>query len=276
MFDDVISHSKHQFERPTLTCFYRQQNARRWTCLLVELVRSNLVIDEQHRTVPIPMALRTAWKCHVDHREHHHRKLRKSHLPTPTTEYRQNHSKVLFDSPEELLEWRCWGHQVGLDCTIALLIHSTVDFSILRADHVMIQSYEEELDEQRLYVALFVKDPYRQSVALTNGQVLQALEEFREELFQDIKHQVKLIGWREKHECDHDSIADQFTVEDLRKEHLGSFVVVRGLSACFNCSPRCDPDVNDYPHEKNVGEVLVCESWTIVWRNMCTIVFSDG
>ena len=75
-------------------------------------------------------------------------------------------------------------------------------FLILRADHVIIQSYEEELDDQRLYVALFVKDPYRHSIALTNGQVLQALEQFQEELYQDIKHQVNSIRWREWGEND--------------------------------------------------------------------------
>jgi hypothetical protein len=64
---------------------------------------------------------------------------------------------------------------------------------MIRADHVIIQSYEEESDEQRLYVALFVKDPYQHTIALTNGQVLQALEQFQEELYQDIKHQVNLI-----------------------------------------------------------------------------------
>lgn len=57
---------------------------------------------------------------------------------------------------------------------------------------MIIQSYDEQFDDQRLYVALFIKDPYRQSIALTNEQVLTALQEYQDELHQEIKHQVKV------------------------------------------------------------------------------------
>ncbi len=59
-----------------------------------------------------------------------------------------------------------------------------------RADHVIIQSYEEQLDDRRLYVAVFIKDPYRQDIALTNDQFLLALKRNRQQLYQDIKHHV--------------------------------------------------------------------------------------
>jgi flagellar biosynthesis/type III secretory pathway M-ring protein FliF/YscJ len=61
---------------------------------------------------------------------------------------------------------------------------------VLRSDHVIIQNYEEQLDARRLYVALFVKDPYRQSIALTHQQMLDALRIYREELNRDVQHQV--------------------------------------------------------------------------------------
>jgi len=59
-----------------------------------------------------------------------------------------------------------------------------------RADHVIIQSYEEQLDDRRLYVAVFIKDPYRQDIALTNDQFLLALKRNQQQLYQDIKHYV--------------------------------------------------------------------------------------
>ena len=59
-----------------------------------------------------------------------------------------------------------------------------------RAEHVIIQSYEEQLDDRRLYVAVFIKDPYRQDIALTNDQFLLALKRNRQQLYQDIKHRV--------------------------------------------------------------------------------------
>ena len=62
-----------------------------------------------------------------------------------------------------------------------------------RADHVIIQSYEEQMDHRRLYVAFFIKDPYRQAIALTNHQILSALEKYRQELYGEIKHHVKKI-----------------------------------------------------------------------------------
>ena len=58
---------------------------------------------------------------------------------------------------------------------------------------MIIQSYDEQFDDQRLYVALFIKDPYRQSIALTNEQVLTALQEYQDELHQEIKHQVTIL-----------------------------------------------------------------------------------
>lgn len=65
-----------------------------------------------------------------------------------------------------------------------------LDLFISRADHVIIQSYEEQLDDRRLYVAVFIKDPYRQDIALTNDQFLLALKSHRQQLYQDIKHHV--------------------------------------------------------------------------------------
>lgn len=59
-----------------------------------------------------------------------------------------------------------------------------------RADHVIIQSYEEESAEQRLFVAIFIKDPYRQAVALSNDQFLLALKRYRQDIYDDIKHHV--------------------------------------------------------------------------------------
>jgi hypothetical protein len=64
-----------------------------------------------------------------------------------------------------------------------------------RADHVIIQSYEEQIDEQRLHVALFIKDPYRHNVALTNEQILTVLRQYRNELDQDLKYQVKTLSF---------------------------------------------------------------------------------
>lgn len=61
-----------------------------------------------------------------------------------------------------------------------------------RSDHIIIQNYEEQLDNRRLYVALFVKDPYRRTVALTNEQFLLALKQYQQEIYQDIKYHVKL------------------------------------------------------------------------------------
>ncbi len=59
-----------------------------------------------------------------------------------------------------------------------------------RADHVIIQSYDEQLDDHRLYVAIFIKDPYRQTIALTNEQFLLALKRNQQEIYRDIKHYV--------------------------------------------------------------------------------------
>ncbi|CAF1074281.1 unnamed protein product [Adineta steineri] len=66
------------------------------------------------------------------------------------------------------------------------------DTDAVRADHVIIQSYEEQLDDRRLYVAVFIKDPYRQDIALTNDQFLLALKRHRQQLYQDIKHHINL------------------------------------------------------------------------------------
>ncbi|CAF4026059.1 unnamed protein product, partial [Rotaria magnacalcarata] len=62
------------------------------------------------------------------------------------------------------------------------------DANVVRADHVIIQSYEEQLDDRRLYVAVFIKDPYRQDIALTNDQFLIALKRHQQQLYQDVKH----------------------------------------------------------------------------------------
>jgi hypothetical protein len=58
---------------------------------------------------------------------------------------------------------------------------------------VIIQSYDEQLDDHRLYVAIFIKDPYRRTIALTNEQFLLALKYNQQEIYQDIKHHVELI-----------------------------------------------------------------------------------
>jgi hypothetical protein len=73
-----------------------------------------------------------------------------------------------------------------------LRIYEVIFFRIIfhRADHVIIQSYEEQLDDRRLYVAVFIKDPYRQDIALTNDQFLLALKRNQQQLYQDIKHHV--------------------------------------------------------------------------------------
>ena len=61
---------------------------------------------------------------------------------------------------------------------------------MFRADHVIVQSYEEESADHRLFVAIFIKDPYRQTIALTNDQFLLALKRYQQDIYQDIKHQV--------------------------------------------------------------------------------------
>ncbi|UJR30695.1 hypothetical protein I4U23_018216 [Adineta vaga] len=66
------------------------------------------------------------------------------------------------------------------------------DTDSIRADHVIIQSYEEELTDQRLFVAIFIKDPYRQTIALTNDQFLLALTRYQQDIYQDIKHHIHL------------------------------------------------------------------------------------
>jgi len=75
---------------------------------------------------------------------------------------------------------------IGLVC---YLIKSFFNY-LNRADHVIIQSYEEQLDDRRLYVAVFIKDPYHQDIALTNDQFLLALKRNQQQLYQDIKHHV--------------------------------------------------------------------------------------
>ena len=108
-----------------LGSFYLHQNARGCAYLLVDLVRSDLTIDEQHRPVSLPVALRTAWKYHLDRREHHDRKLREDHLSSSPTEYRPNHSQVLSDRRKELHERRCCSNQVGLESAVDLLVQSS-------------------------------------------------------------------------------------------------------------------------------------------------------
>ncbi|CAF1032759.1 unnamed protein product [Rotaria sordida] len=66
------------------------------------------------------------------------------------------------------------------------------DIDSIRTDHVIIQSYEEQLDNHHLYVSIFIKDPYRQTVALTNDQFLLALKYNQQEIYQDIKHHINL------------------------------------------------------------------------------------
>ncbi|CAF4204987.1 unnamed protein product [Rotaria socialis] len=66
------------------------------------------------------------------------------------------------------------------------------DADSIRIDHVIIQSYQEQLDNDHLYVSIFIKDPYRQAIALTNDQFLFALKHNQQELYQDIKHHINL------------------------------------------------------------------------------------
>lgn len=63
-----------------------------------------------------------------------------------------------------------------------------------RSDHVIIQSYDEHIDTNRLYVALFIKDPYRRTIALTNEQFLTAIKSNQKQIYQDIKHHVTIIS----------------------------------------------------------------------------------
>ena len=86
----------------------------------------------------------------------------------------------------------CLSHDTNAVRSVDRSIFSSfaVDLLISRADHVIIQSYEEQLDDRRLYVAVFIKDPYRQDIALTNDQFLLALKRHRQQLYQDIKHHV--------------------------------------------------------------------------------------
>jgi hypothetical protein len=78
-----------------------------------------------------------------------------------------------------------------------------------RADHVIIQSYEEQVDDGRLYVALFIKDPYHQDIALTNDQFLLALKRYRQQLYQDIKHHVRLISFH----CSNNNDSNEFLLD---------------------------------------------------------------
>lgn len=55
---------------------------------------------------------------------------------------------------------------------------------------MIIQNYDEQIDQHRLYVAIFIKDPYRRTIALTNEQFFLALKRYREEIYQDIQHYV--------------------------------------------------------------------------------------
>ncbi|CAF1526563.1 unnamed protein product [Rotaria sp. Silwood1] len=66
------------------------------------------------------------------------------------------------------------------------------DTDSIRTDHVIIQSYEEQLDNHHLYVSIFIKDPYRQTVALTNDQFLLALKDNQQEIYEDIQHHINL------------------------------------------------------------------------------------
>ena len=63
-------------------------------------------------------------------------------------------------------------------------------FQLIRPEHIIIQSYEEQIDDHRLYVALFIKDPYRQTIALTNEQLIFALQRNQQQIYEDIKHHV--------------------------------------------------------------------------------------
>ncbi|CAF4071814.1 unnamed protein product [Rotaria magnacalcarata] len=66
------------------------------------------------------------------------------------------------------------------------------DADSIRIDHVIIQSYQEQIDNDHLYVSIFIKDPYRQTIALTNDQFLLALKHNQQELYRDIKHHINL------------------------------------------------------------------------------------
>ena len=97
-----------------------------------------------------------------------------------------------FCSPSRQI---CLSHDTDAVRYVVLLrsssfVHTEFSARRLRSEHVIIQSYEEQLDDRRLYVAVFIKDPYRQDIALTNDQFLLALKRNRQQLYQDIKHRV--------------------------------------------------------------------------------------
>ncbi|CAF1132894.1 unnamed protein product [Adineta ricciae] len=102
---------------------------------------------------------------------------------TTTENFEQNIYRTLRQSIAKI---------VRTFCTIYRQNCLSHDADAVRADHVIIQSYEEQLDDQRLYVAVFIKDPYRQDIALTNDQFLLALKRHRQQLYQDIKHHINL------------------------------------------------------------------------------------
>ncbi|CAF2370946.1 unnamed protein product [Rotaria sp. Silwood2] len=77
-------------------------------------------------------------------------------------------------------------------CSISHNTCLSNDTDAVRADHVIIQSYEEQLDDRHLYVAVFIKDPYRQDIALTNDQFLLALKRHQQQIYQDIKHHINI------------------------------------------------------------------------------------
>lgn len=58
---------------------------------------------------------------------------------------------------------------------------------------MIIQNYDEQIDKQRLYVAVFIKDPYRRTIALTNEQFFLALKRYQQEIYEDIQHYVRPI-----------------------------------------------------------------------------------
>ncbi|UJR15898.1 hypothetical protein I4U23_002821 [Adineta vaga] len=102
---------------------------------------------------------------------------------TSTEDFEQNIYRTLRQSIAKIIRKFCSIYRQSC------LSHDT---DAVRADHVIIQSYEEQSDDHRLYVAVFIKDPYRQDIALTNDQFLLALKRHRQQLYQDIKHHINL------------------------------------------------------------------------------------
>lgn len=158
-----------------------------WCLCQVLLVWLQIYINELYQNGST-MAVCSSWKCNIDYWKYHSGEFRKQNLSNSSAEYRENCAKILFEI-SRLFKSRCQCDQVesNLLSSLQLLVPS-------RADHVIIQNYDEQIDNHRLYVAIFIKDPYRRTIALTNEQFFLALKRYRQEIYQDIQHYVWSIN----------------------------------------------------------------------------------